>query len=422
MCKTVILFSTKFTHPILEFDMSKKKSKKKKIGKVNPILYFFVYAALKRKYTKKYGIKFDRSVAKGIKGPAIVVATHTCDQDHILSALTLYPLRPTYVVSEHFMRDPKTAKLLKLMKVITKKMFSADVSTIISIMRAKSENAVIVIFPEGRLSCFGRTLPVTEGTAELIKKLGINLYSWKAEGAYLSFPKWREKGDDRYGKIHSSVKLLLSADEVNEKGIDEIKDITAKAIYNDDELAMDGVEYKCDTMARGVDKILFKCPSCQNEGCISAEGNTIRCECGFEATLDNYYKLHGAPFERVNEWFEWQQNSLDVECGHIESKVRLGCCGEDGVMDEFAGEGEAYIDKDVFRLKGVMHGEEIEFSTSPEKICAFPITPGKHFDVYYHGKLIYVYPQPDERLCVKWVCYLDKLMEVKKAESEAAKV
>ena len=46
--------------------MSKKKSKKK-IGKVNPILYFFVYAALKHKYTKKYGIKFDRSVAKNIK-------------------------------------------------------------------------------------------------------------------------------------------------------------------------------------------------------------------------------------------------------------------------------------------------------------------------------------------------------------------
>jgi hypothetical protein len=124
----------------------------------------------------------------------------------------------------------------------------------------------------------------------------------------------------------------------------------------------------------------------------------------------------------VNEWFDWQQNSLDVKNDHIESKVRLGCPGDDGFMDEFAGEGEAYIDKDVFRLKGVIHGEEIDFSTSPEKICAFPITPGKHFDVYYHGKLIYVYPQPDERLAVKWVCYLDKLMEVKKAEKEAAKV
>ena len=77
-------------------------------------------------------------------------------------------------------------------------------------------------------------------------------------------------------------------------------------------------------------------------------------------------------------------------------------------MDEYAGEGTAYIDKDVFRLKGVMHGEEVDFSVNPEKICAFPITPGKHFDVYHGGKLIYVYPQPDERESVKWVCYLDK--------------
>ena len=401
--------------------MSKKKSKKKKIGKVNPIVYFFVYIALKRKYTKKYGIKFDRSVAKDIKGPAFVVATHTCDQDHILSALTLYPLRPTYVVSDHFMRDPKTARLLKLMKVIPKKMFSADVSTIISIMRAKNENAVIVIFPEGRLSCFGRTLPITEGTAELIKKLGINLYSWKAEGAYLTFPKWREKGEDRCGEIHSSVKLLLSADEVKEKSISEIKEITANAIYNDDELAMDGIEYKCDTMANGLDKILYKCPECMKEGGISAEGNTVKCECGFEATLDTFYKLHGAPFERVNEWFAWQQDSIDTESEHLESKVRLGCCGDDGFMDEFAGEGEAYLDRDVFKLKGVMHGEEIDFTTSPEKIGAFPITPGKHFDIYHHGKLIYVYPQPDERQSVKWVCYLDKLMEVKKTASAVAK-
>ena len=400
--------------------MSKKKSKKK-IGKVNPIVYFFVYAALKRKYTKRYGIKFDRSVAKDIKGPAFVVATHTCDQDHIISALTLYPLRPTYVVSDHFMRDPKTARLLKLMKVIPKKMFSADVSTIISIMRAKNENAVIVIFPEGRLSCYGRTLPITEGTAELIKKLGINLYSWKAEGAYLTFPKWREPGENRCGRINSSVKLLLTADEIKEKSVSEIKEITANAIRNDDELAMDGVEYKSDAMANGLDKILYKCPKCQKEGGITAEGNTVKCECGLEATLDNYYKLHGAPFERVNDWFAWQQNSIDTECEHLEAKVKLGCPGEDGFMDENAGEGDAYIDKDVFRLSGTLHGEAIEFSISPEKIGAFPITPGRHFDIYHHGKLIYVYPQPDERLSVKWVCYLDKLMEVKKAASAAAK-
>ena len=399
---------------------NKKKDKNKNIGKVNPILYAIVHAVLKRKYTKKYGLKLDKSIVKDIKGPAIVVATHTSDVDHILSALTLYPIRPTYIVSEHFMHNPSTSRLLKLMHVITKKMFTPDVSTIMNIMRAKKENAVIVIFPEGRLSCYGHTLPVTEGTAELIKKLGVDLYAWKAKGAYLSFPKWREKGDSRRGSIEASVKRLLTAEEVSEKSISEIKAITDAAILHDDELAMRNVEYKCEDITRGVDKILFKCPKCKKEGTITAGENHIRCECGLDVTLDNFYKLHDAPFERINEWFEWQQNSIDTEHERLVSKARLGCCKEDGFMDENAGEGEVYLDKDIFKLSGTMHGEKIEFSTDPEKIVAFPITPGNHFDIYHNGNLIYVSPQPDERESVKWVCYLDHLMKEKREEAHQA--
>ena len=388
--------------------MSKKKSKKK-IGKVNRLLYAIVYLVLKRSYQRKYNITFDKSIVKSIKGPAIVVATHTSDVDHILSALTLYPIRPTYVVSEHFMRNPSTARLLKPMHVITKKMFTPDVSTIINIMRAKNENAVIVIFPEGRLSCYGHTLHVTEGTAELIKKLGVNLYAWHADGAYLTFPKWREKGDSRRGKINASVKLLLTAEEVSEKTIPEIRDITAAAILHDDELAMQGVEYKSEDTSRGVDKILFKCPTCLSEGTITASDGHIRCSCGLDATLDTRYRLHNAPFDRLNEWFEWQQDAIDTDTDSLSSRVRLGCCGSDGFMDENAGEGEAYLDKNVFTLRGAMHGVEINFSISPDKIGAFPVTPGRHFDIYHHGQLIYVYPEPDERMAVKWVCFLDKL-------------
>lgn len=395
------------------------KKTKKSIGKANPIIFGAAYAILKPKYVKKYHVSFDNSIVKSIEGPAIVVATHTSDVDHILSALTLYPIRPTYIVSEHFMHNPSTAGLLKLMHVIPKKMFTPDVSTIINILRAKKENAVIVIFAEGRLSCYGHTLPIADGTAELIKKLGVNLYAWKAEGAYLTFPKWRDKGDDRIGKINASIKLLLTADEVAEKSVDEIRDITADAILNDDELAMDGVEYKCADIAKGVDRILFKCPKCHREGTITAGGCHIKCDCGLDATLDSFYKLHDAPFERVNEWFEWQQASIDTENEQMATKARLGCCKDDGFMDAEAGEGEVYLDKDIFKLCGTLHGEKIEFSMKPEQITAFPITPGEHIDVYHKGRLIYIYPE-NSQMTVKWVCFLDNLMAKKKAAEKAA--
>ena len=396
-----------------------KRRKTKKIGKVNPLLYALVYAALKRKYTKTYNMTFDKEIVKDIKGPAIVVASHTCDADHILSALTLYPVRPTYIVSEHFMHNKSTARLLKLMHVITKKMFTPDVSTIRNILRAKNEDAVLVIFPEGRLSCYGRTLPVAEGTAELIKKLGVDLYVWKAEGAYLTFPKWRNKGDDRIGKINTSVKLLLSKNEVARCDVDEIKRITEEAIYHDDEKAMAGVEYKCENMAGGVEKVLFKCPICHSEGTITSEGSHIRCRCGLDATLDSYYRLHGAPFDSVNEWFEWQQDSIDTETEFIETEARLGCCKEDGFMDPNAGKGRVYIDKNEFRLEGTLHDEEIKFSVKTDKIGAFPISPGDHIDIYHAGQLIYIYPMPDLNASVKWVCYLDKFNADRRAKLAA---
>ena len=395
--------------------MSKKK-KNKKIGKANPLLYALLYRIFKAKFVKKYNISFDKDIVKDIKGPAIVVATHTSDQDHILSAMTLYPIRPTYIVSEHFIRKRSTAFLLKLMHVITKKMFTPDISTILNVMRAKKENAVIVIFGEGRLSCYGHTLPLAEGTAELIKKLGVNVYSWKAAGSYLTFPKWRNKGDDRIGKIHCSVKQILTADDVEQKSVDEIREITASVILHDDEQAMAGVEYKSDRMAHGIDKILFKCPKCLKEDTITAEGNHIRCKCGLDATIDSSYVLHGAPFDRINKWFEWQQASMDIENGHLESKARLGCCDKHGFMDVNAGEGEIYMDKEVFRLSGTLHGEKIEFSVNSDRIGAFPIAPGDHFDIYHNGNLIYVFPTPNPNTTVKWVCFLDHLMAKKRAE------
>ncbi len=402
--------------------MNKKRKSKKRIGRANPLLYAIVYTVLKWKYTRKYRIKFDKSAVRAIKGPAIVVATHTCDVDHILSALTLYPIRPTYIVSEHFMHKKSTARLLKLMHVITKRMFTPDVSTIINVMRAKSENSVIVIFPEGRLSCYGHTLPIAEGTAELIKKLGVDLYAWKAEGAYLSFPKWRDKGDSRRGAINASVKLLLTADEVAKSDVSEIKRITEEAILHDDELAMQGVEYRCEDLARGVDKILYKCPECMKEGGITAANNHIRCSCGLDVLLDSRYRLAGAPFARINEWFEWQQAAIDTETEVLKSRATLGCCGDDGFMDPEAGSGDIYLDKDVFKLSGVLHGEPIEFSVATEKIGAFPITPGDHFDIYHGGRLIYVYPEPDRRMTVKWVSFLDNLTAKEKKEKSRGAV
>ena len=399
--------------------MSNKNNNKKKIGKINPIFYGLLYVIVKPLFTKKYNITFDNEIVKDIKGPALVLATHTSDQDHILSGLSLYPVRPTYIVSEHFMRNPVQAKLMKMMHVITKKMFTPDISTVVNVMRAKKENSVIVIFAEGRQSAYAHSLPIAQGTAELIKKLGLDVYSWKAVGANLTFPKWREKGDDRIGKINCVVKPVLTAEQVNKMSIDEIREVAETTVLHDEELAMEGYEYKSETMAKGLEKILFKCPACLAEDCITTEGNEIRCSCcGSVATLDTKYRLHGSTFDRLNLWFKWQQRSMDVDNITLKSTVRLGYPNDKGFMDKNAGEGEIYIDSSEFRLSGTIHGEKIEFTVPTDKIGAFPVSPGDHFDIYHHGNLIWIYPTPNPNISIKWVCFVDRLNEIRKEKAK----
>ena len=89
-------------------------------------------------------------------------------------------------------------------------------------------------------------------------------------------------------------------------------------------------------------------------------------------------------------------------------------------MVDNAGEGEIYMDKDVFKLSGTVFGKPIEFSTQSEKIGAFPVGPGKSIDIYHEGKLLGLCPEGGGARAVQWVCFLDRLMETKRQEKESA--
>lgn len=400
--------------------MSKKK--KKRIGRINPLLLFFAYLFMRPLYKIKYGLTVDRRQLKSHKGPAIIIAPHTSDMDHIISALALYPIRPTYIVSEHFMKKKKTARLLKIAKVITKKMFYPDASTIVNTVRAVHEGNTIVIFPEGRLSSYGRTLPVASGTAELVKKLGIDLFVLTANGAYLTFPKWRDKGTSRRGRIHVTVEKLLEREEISSLSVSRIRSIISDAVYHDDEAAMMGIPYRSDAMARGAERILYKCPVCGGERCISTQKNSILCTCGLFARLNEYYRFtdpiaayDGTVIASINEWFSWQENTLDLN-EPLADRIRIGTPGESGFMIEDAGFGSALLTRDELVISGTLSGEPLSLAVSTERIGAFPVTPGEHFDIYYKGRLLYLYPS-EPLLTVKWVSFLDRLSKERENEN-----
>lgn len=385
-----------------------KKAKKKRIGRPPAFLLWLLYHVFYPHYRHRYGLSLDAPTLRGLKGPSIVLAAHTSNKDHWLMGMALYPARPTFVVSEHFMKNPALRPLLKIARVITKKMFSADVSTVMNMMRAIKEGNTVVLFPEGRLSCNGRTTRPLAGTATLLKKLGVDVYVATANGAALTFPKWGKT--PRRGRISITGGLLIPKEELATLSLPEIEERVAVALAHDDFAAMADIPYKSDAPAVGLDGILYRCPKCGECFKMASAENYLSCSCGFSATLDERYNLHGAPFSTILEWYDWQTAQLDLT-EPLVCDARIGAVDERGNMDPNAGRARVTLSPDTITFDGTVFGEHVAFTRTTDVVTALPITVGQHFDVYHNNTLYYIYPEPDHRAAVMWVSYLDRVTE-----------
>ena len=390
-----------------------EKTTKKTIKKPNAFLYYLASLIIAPYLKFRLHTSYDRSGIRNIETPSIVVCPHVSNIDFLLVAMALFPHRPTFVVSQHFMAKPKIRRLLEIMHVIPKKMFCPDVKTILNIMRAKESGNIIVIFPEGRLSCFGHSLQVTDGTAELIKKLGVSVYTICENGAYKTLPKWGKAGA-RPGRIEVTSAKLIDSSDLAAMTIDEINAVLDKAILHDEDAVLTDVTYKCKSPALGLDGILYKCPECLSEFETVSDDHSITClRCGFSSRLDEKYRLNGGSFERINDWFFWQENLIDLDTP-LETDCLVGTTDSDGYMDMKAGQGHITMDRENIRFTGTCCGEPLEFTESTSVIKGFPASVGNHFDIYHKKQLYYIKPQPDSRMTIKWVAYLDKLTKEQK--------
>ena len=387
-------------------------SKQKKLGRSNPAIVTLGVGVMTLYYKLFYGLTVDRSGVRDMKGPALLLAPHLCMHDPALMSVAVYPHRPNFVGSEHFLCNPLMRIVYKIMHVIPKKMFCNDAGTIRSILRAKREGNIVAIYPEGMLPCYAHSQHVTDGTADLIKKLGVDVYILTADGAFLSFPKWSRHS--RHGKIHISVRRLFEGGSLKDIPIEEVRSRLDVAIAHDDELACEGVVFRSRHMAEGVHGILYKCPSCNEENTLRGEGCSITCSCGLHATLGNDYRLSGVPFTRINDWMAWQKSLLDPENGVLESHVRVGTPDEKGLLNADAGEGVARLDAKAFRFTGNLCGESVDIVIPTERIDGLPITVSEHFTLYYQNRMLYFYPEQPSQ-CAKWVLMIERTAEYRRA-------
>ena len=390
-----------------------KKKPSQKIGKPAAWLYHPAYFLVTLFFRIRYRIHINKKAFRKEKGGAIVLATHTSNYDFILAAMALYPRRATFVMSEHFFTNKLLRPVLRLMHTIPKKMFCPDTRSVLSMIRAIREGSVLVLFPEGRLTCNGVSCPITPGTAELVRNLGVPVYTMIAEGAGKTFPKWAKK--PRIGRIYVNVSKLFDGSELKGMTLPEIDEAIASAIAHNAWESLPDVKFKVRDAAKGLDGILWRCPECGAEHSLICENNTIICNnCSLKATIDAHGQISGVNgIKTVADWYDQNASTLDLTapltCECIVGKTD-GDPKKDGVMRREVGKGTMSLSRDGFTFDGEINGEETHISLLGRDCPgALPISVGDHFDVYFGGYLHFFTPVPDARDSVKFVAYKDSL-------------
>ncbi|MBO7150118.1 MAG: hypothetical protein J6V82_00050 [Clostridia bacterium] len=314
-----------------------------------------------------------------------------------------------------YFANPLLRFLFKFLRPIPKKLFSPDLGTVRAIYGAKEKKAIIAIFPEGRLTTDGRSFPLAAGTAELIKRLGVDVYVLSCNGAYLVRPKWSHK--TRKGKITVQTQKLFDKAALAQMDLPAVSDALSRALTHSDENAtLTGQTYKCPEMAKGLEGILYICPNCKQEFTLSTDKNRIFCSCGFCATLDETYRLHGAPYERISEWYEAQKKDLEAKFDTLSFSVPVRTVAVENNRRTEIGDGVCYMDAQHFRYES----ESLSFSYPTASLIGLPFTCGSDIAVYHREVLYYFYLKENPNQCVKWSLFVDLCVKRAK-EKEGAR-
>jgi ribosomal protein L37AE/L43A len=131
------------------------------------------------------------------------------------------------------------------------------------------------------------------------------------------------------------MKYLLSAEQVKSMEADEIQEMIEK------EFSFDNFRWQQENnicinepeRAEGLNRVLYKCPSCKTEGKMDTKGTKIICqECGKEYELTEYGYLKATEgdteFDHVPNWYRWERECVreEIESGTYSLDVPVDIC------------------------------------------------------------------------------------------------
>lgn len=356
--------------------------------------------------------KLVRNEIRGKKGPFVVIANHEAALDFVnLIGVTSRPMH--FVISKSFYDSLPVKGFLKTLGMLPKQQFQTLPRDLKLMKAIIDDGEIVAIYPAGLMCEDGLSTPIPAATYKFLKWLGADVYVARTTGSYFVMPKWA-KGL-RPGRTEIDIYKLFSKEELQELDVETVRQRTDDALlfdaYREQEKCL--FKYKNNTDLQGLENVLYMCPHCETEFAIAvSDKSTLRCaHCGYSATGDEYGFLHhsgiGEPFRYVSDWskhiYEKLKQTLRANPDTtLSAPTKLHMIDEKKDAFREVGEGILHLDREQFRITGILHGEATELHIPIGKLPTLPFSPGRYLEIQ-DGNKIYRCVLEDGRLAMKFI-------------------
>jgi len=210
------------------------------------------------------------------KGPYLIVGNHSHKLDpFFIGALIRRPI--FQMASNEYFRIPLMRRFMWAMGAFPIHKDNVRPRELRHAIEIVQLEYPLAIYPEGGRNWDGKTLPILESTAKMVKLLNrfrtVPVMAVVSSGNYLAWPRWANRRRKSPVTIHCAEPVTF-----NERTpVKEIIDWMQKAIdHNDNYTNVEKIKGKCP--AEGLTRLLWRCPDCRTvEGLIERNGNELVC-------------------------------------------------------------------------------------------------------------------------------------------------
>ncbi len=256
--------------------------------------------------------------AKAAIGPYLILMNHSSFIDLEIVSEIFYPMPYGIVCTTDGFVGKK--ELMRQIGCIPTNKFVSDLALIRDMKyMLKTLKTSVLMYPEASYSFDGCATPLPRALGSLFKMLGCPVLMVTTRGAFTRDPLYNGLRK-RKVKVSAEVSLLFGTDEIESMTPSEM-DARLDEAFSFDNFAWqrdNGIEVSEPFRAEGLERILYKCPSCLSEGETLGSGCELICrKCGKKWTLTELGQMRAengdSEFEHIPDWYKWERDEVRRE-------------------------------------------------------------------------------------------------------------